>query len=219
MALCQRPRQSPMRIWIVCVADWDSVNSPAAIQTTIHIQRRHFASRTEQATWLQFQGEQRAVSDRQMDGCSSSCRDTPSFCTSLPAGTGTEAPKLLGLVPPRDSVYLVTLRANLVQHAHIHFRPKRGGWRRFHRNRADACAPFGFGFRRICPPKRFRVSSAHLPFDHAGNLAPRFGFQTLEFRSDLFSDACSPSRNGKIIPKPPRPNQPRTSTLFRKFRI
>ena len=37
-------------------------------------------------------------------------------------------------------------------------------WRRFHRNRADACVPFGFGFRRIFPPKRFRVSSAHPPF-------------------------------------------------------
>ncbi len=36
--------------------------------------------------------------------------------------------------------------------------------RRARRARADACAPFGFGFRRICPPKRFHVSSAHLPF-------------------------------------------------------
>ena len=43
--------------------------------------------------------------------------------------------------------------------------------RRARRARADACAPFGFGFRRICPPKRFHVSSAHLPFGgHAGRV-------------------------------------------------
>ena len=30
----------------------------------------------------------------------------------------TEDPKILGLVPPRDSVYLIPLRAYLVQHAH-----------------------------------------------------------------------------------------------------
>ena len=46
------------------------------------------------------------------------------------------------------------------------------GWRRFHRNRADACTPFGFGFRRIFPPKRFRVSSAHLPFSVTRDARP-----------------------------------------------
>ena len=43
--------------------------------------------------------------------------------------------------------------------------------RRARHARADACAPFGFGFRRIFPPKRFHVSSAHLPFvGHAGRV-------------------------------------------------
>ena len=35
------------------------------------------------------------------------------------ASTRTKDPKLLGLVPPRDGVYLISLRAYLVQHAHI----------------------------------------------------------------------------------------------------
>ena len=34
------------------------------------------------------------------------------------AGARAKDPKLLGLVPPRDGVYLVTLRGYLIQHAH-----------------------------------------------------------------------------------------------------
>ena len=44
---------------------------------------------------------------------------------------------------------------------------------------------------------------------HAGNLALRYGLQTLEFRSDRFSNVCIPRGTRRIIAKPPRSNQAR----------
>ena len=93
------------------------VNSPTAIQTTMHIQRHHYASKLELTTWLQSQDGQMAASGHRTGDCSSSCRDKLS-CRILPAGARTEDPKLFGLVLPRDSVDFITLRAYLVQHAH-----------------------------------------------------------------------------------------------------
>jgi len=111
----------------VSVACRDSGNSPAAIQTTMHIQQHHYASKLELTIWLQSQDGQMAASGRQTDDCSSSCRDTPS-CRHLLAGAPAyakatakqaEDPKSFDLAPSRDSVYLIPLRAYLVMHAHV----------------------------------------------------------------------------------------------------
>ena len=63
--------------------------------------------------------------------------------------------------------------------------------------------------RRV--PDAVPATVLHLP--HAGNLALRYGFQTLEFRSDRFSNVCIPRGTPRIIAKPPRCNQARRFTL------
>ena len=157
------------------------------------------------ATSLPSQGEHATASVRRTDDCSSSCRDRPSYSPSL-AGTKTEDPKLLGLVPSRDSAYLVALRGYLVQYAHIYASHPQFGLLLLHPPRAGNLSPGIAAFSPASQPNTANYSKTAAPesSEAAAQRFSKLGLRLIQYADNRLSRAAN------AMPTP---------TLFRKFRI